>query len=86
MTLERHTEAKPTEFPAAAASVALSVARAAAESASPVGLEIYSLRREMAKDISGTLAAIRRMGFEEVEVPGLYGLTARDFRSRLDEM
>jgi hypothetical protein len=38
--------------------------------AGPLGLEIYSLRRELAKDVPGTLARVRRFGFKEVEVPG----------------
>ena len=55
------------------------------EAFGPLGLEIYSLRRELAKDIPGTLALVRKFGFEEVEVPGFYGLTARGFRERLDK-
>jgi sugar phosphate isomerase/epimerase len=50
----------------------------------PLGLEIYSLRRELAKDIPGTLALVRKFGFSEVEVPGFYGLTASAFREQLD--
>jgi sugar phosphate isomerase/epimerase len=48
-------------------------------------LEIYSLRRELAKDIPGTLALVRKFGFEELEVPNFYGLTARGFREQLDK-
>ena len=54
------------------------------ESIPPLGLEIYSLRREMAKDLPGTLAMVRGFGFTEVEVPGLYGLTALAFRTQLN--
>jgi sugar phosphate isomerase/epimerase len=53
------------------------------ESLGPLGLEIYSLRRELAKDIPGTLALVRTFGFEEVEVPNFYGLTAGAFRTQL---
>ena len=49
-----------------------------------VGLELYSLRREIAADLPGTLLDIRAMGFREVEVPGYYGLTAAEFRKALD--
>jgi len=49
-----------------------------------VGLELYSLRREMADDLPGTLLGVRAMGFREVEVPGYYGLTAAEFRKALD--
>ena len=53
--------------------------------AGPLGLEIYSLRRELSKDVPGTLARVRQFGFEEVEVPGLYGLSAAAFRAELDK-
>jgi sugar phosphate isomerase/epimerase len=55
------------------------------ESVGPLGLEIYSLRRELAKDIPGTLALVRNWGFDEVEVPNFYGLTADRFREQLDK-
>lgn len=50
----------------------------------PLGLELYSLRRDMLKDVPKTLAFARRLGFAEVEVPGLYGLTSAQFRQDLD--
>lgn len=49
-----------------------------------VGLELYSLRREIAADLPGTLAEVRGMGFREVEVPQYYGLTVTEFRKALD--
>jgi sugar phosphate isomerase/epimerase len=49
-----------------------------------VGLELYSLRNDMKRDLPGTLARVRQMGFDHVEVPGLYGLTAPEFRRALD--
>jgi sugar phosphate isomerase/epimerase len=49
------------------------------------GLELYSLRADMKRDIPGTLARVRQMGFDHVEVPGLYGLTALEFRRALDQ-
>jgi sugar phosphate isomerase/epimerase len=77
---------------AASASLAAmnhSPAARAVQSASPqesfeVGLELYSLRREIANDLPGTLAQVRAMGFREVEVPSYYGLSAREFRKALD--
>ncbi len=58
--------------------------RAPREPTGPLGLEIYSLRRELAKDVPGTLALVRNFGFVEVEVPNFYGLTADAFREQLD--
>lgn len=49
-----------------------------------VGLELYSLRNDMKRDVPGTLARVRRMGFDHVEVPNLYGLSAPEFRRALD--
>jgi hypothetical protein len=49
-----------------------------------VGLELYSLRREMAKDAPGTLAQVRAMGFQEVEVPGFALTPASTLRPQLD--
>jgi sugar phosphate isomerase/epimerase len=63
---------------------ASALAAARSTSYGPLGLEIYSLRRELAKDIPGTLAMVRKFGFEEVEVPGFYGLSASAFREQLD--
>jgi sugar phosphate isomerase/epimerase len=57
---------------------------AAPEQSFEIGLELYSLRRELAADVPGTLARIKTMGFREVEVPGYYGLSVSDFRKALD--
>jgi hypothetical protein len=50
-----------------------------------IGLEIYSLRDRAAKDLPGTLALIRKMGFKEVEISALYGRSAAEFRRLLDD-
>jgi sugar phosphate isomerase/epimerase len=50
-----------------------------------IDLELYSLRNEMKRDVPGTLARVRQMGFNHVEVSNLYGLTAPEFRSALDK-
>jgi sugar phosphate isomerase/epimerase len=49
-------------------------------------LELYSFRREMASDLPGTLAKVHNLGFEEVEVPGLYGLSAENLREQLNKV
>jgi len=33
----------------------------------PVGLELYSVRDELAKDLMGTVRAVAKMGYEVVE-------------------
>jgi sugar phosphate isomerase/epimerase len=49
----------------------------------PVGLQLYSLREHMPKDVPGTLAKIRAMGFREVEGGGDYGLGVAGFLGEL---
>lgn len=44
-----------------------------------VGINIYSLRNEAAKDLAGTLALISKLGFRKVEAGDLYGRTPADF-------
>jgi sugar phosphate isomerase/epimerase len=63
---------------------AASVARAAGQKFSrPLGLQLYSLRREAAKDLPRTLTLVRELGFTELEVGDLYHRTASDFRRML---
>ena len=50
----------------------------------PLGLQLYSVRDAMAKDVPGTLARVRALGFREVELAGTYGLSASQFRAELD--
>src|SRR5262249_34802625 len=51
----------------------------------PLGLQLYSLRAEFAKDVPGTLARVREMGFREVEMGGTYNLSPQQFRAELDK-
>jgi sugar phosphate isomerase/epimerase len=48
-----------------------------------LGLQLYSLRDHLQKDVPGTLATVREWGFREVEVAGLYGLSPADFDREL---
>ena len=48
-----------------------------------VGLELYSLRKELDRDVPGALALARRMGFTQVEVAMLHGLSAHEFAAAL---
>lgn len=50
----------------------------------PLGVQLYSVRNEIARDVPGTLARVRALGFREVELAGTYGLTAAQFRAELD--
>lgn len=50
----------------------------------PVGLQLWSLREYLPKDLEGTLAKVRAMGFREVEGAGLWGRSVQGFRRALD--
>jgi sugar phosphate isomerase/epimerase len=50
----------------------------------PLGLQLWSLRESLPKDVPGTLAKVRAMGFREVEGAGLWGHTVKDLRAALD--
>ncbi|RRB01170.1 sugar phosphate isomerase/epimerase family protein [Larkinella rosea] len=61
------------------------VTLALAQPKSPVGLQLYSFRAQFPKDVAGTMAKVREMGFREVELAGTYGLSYADFRKLLDK-
>jgi sugar phosphate isomerase/epimerase len=56
---------------------------AAAATKPPLGLQLYSLRHLLEKDVPGTLKMIRGWGIEEVESAGFYGRTAAEFTAEL---
>jgi sugar phosphate isomerase/epimerase len=70
-----------------AATGAASLARAAEAKEAPklfgkpVGLQLYSLRNYMPKDVPGTLAQIRAMGFREIEGGGDYKMGVEPFKA-----
>jgi len=51
----------------------------------PVALQLYTVRDFMEKDLPGTLAKVREMGYKCVEPAGLFGLTGEQFRAELDK-
>ena len=52
----------------------------------PVGLQLYTVRTEMEKDVAATLKAVKAAGYDYVEPAGLFGFTPRAFRTLLDEI
>jgi len=73
-----------------AASAAAPLAIAAAGKKPPVGLELYSVRDELTKDLTGTVRAVGKMGYEVVEFYSpYYNWTtdqAKDMRKLLDDL
>ena len=51
----------------------------------PIGLQLYSLRDQFAKDVPGTLAKVRDFGFTYVETAGTYGNSPEKFKQMLDD-
>lgn len=51
----------------------------------PLGLQLWSLREALPKDLAGTLAKVRAMGFREVEGAGLWKHTVTELRAALDK-
>ena len=56
----------------------------------PVGIELYSVRGELTKDLKGTVTAVAKMGYEVVEFYSPYlnwtPDTAKDVRKLLDDL
>lgn len=52
----------------------------------PIGLQVYSIRDDAEKDFKGTMLRIKEMGYEGVELAGLYGHTAVELKKILDEV
>ncbi len=49
-----------------------------------LGLQLYSLRADFAKDVPGTLNLVQDLGFRSVELAGTYGLKPVEFRKLLE--
>jgi sugar phosphate isomerase/epimerase len=50
----------------------------------PAGVQLYTLRAEMQRDVPGTLAAVAAIGYREVEFAGYFGHTPAALRELLD--
>src|SRR5256714_10844645 len=49
-----------------------------------IGLQLYTVRHAMEKDVEGTIARVAAIGYREVEFAGYFGKSARDVRALLD--
>ena len=49
----------------------------------PVGLQLYTLRNELARDLAGTLRKVADIGYEEVEIFDFYGKNSVEMRKLL---
>ena len=46
----------------------------------PIAIQLFSLRDTMSSDVEGTLAAIKKLGYDGVEFAGFYGMPASELR------
>jgi len=51
----------------------------------PIALQLYTVRDVLEKDLDAGLAQIAAMGYQNVELAGLYGHTAEAFKALLDQ-
>ena len=51
----------------------------------PVAVQLYSVRKDCAADLAGTLKAIAKMGYDGVEFAGFYNHGAADVRKMLED-
>lgn len=51
----------------------------------PVGLQLYSVRGDCAKDFPATIAAVAKIGYQGVEFAGYYDYSAKEVRKMLDD-
>ena len=51
----------------------------------PLGIQLYSVRQQMAEDLDGALAAVAEAGYKEVEAAALPKKSAKEIRAALDK-
>ncbi len=51
-----------------------------------IGIQAYTMRSVLSKDLEGTLAAIAKIGYREIEFAGLYGKSPAEMRAILDRV
>lgn len=52
----------------------------------PIGVQVYSVRDMAEKNYKGTIQDLKDMGYDFLELAGLYGLTAGELRAIADEV
>jgi len=50
----------------------------------PLGVQLYALGEAAQKDLRGTLTRLAKIGYQDFELPGLYGRPAADLRADAD--
>jgi sugar phosphate isomerase/epimerase len=50
----------------------------------PIGMQLYTVRKEMAQDFDGTLGKVAAIGYKEVEFAGYFGHDAKQVKASLN--
>jgi sugar phosphate isomerase/epimerase len=50
-----------------------------------IGIQLYTVAADLSADVRGTLTALAKIGYREVESAGFAKLSAKDFRKALDD-
>jgi sugar phosphate isomerase/epimerase len=50
----------------------------------PIGVQMYAIQSALVKDFDGTLKALRKIGYRQVEPTGMLGRTPKEYRAALD--
>jgi sugar phosphate isomerase/epimerase len=51
----------------------------------PIGLQLYTLRDQLDKDVEGTIKQVAAIGYRDVEIYSLYGKSPADFKKILTD-
>ena len=51
----------------------------------PIAAQVYSVREEAGADFAGTMKQLKALGYDGVELAGLYGRTPDEIKGWLDE-
>jgi sugar phosphate isomerase/epimerase len=63
--------------------IGLGNSKAAAGTLKKIGLQLYTVRKEMEKDVEGTLAKVASIGYKEVEFAGYFNRTPEQIKTIL---
>ena len=66
---------------AVAAGAMIAVPASAAKLRFPPGIQLWTVKDDMARDPEGTLLALGKMGYKRVEAAGWYGRTPQQYRT-----
>ena len=51
----------------------------------PVAVQVYSVREDAERDFAGTMKKIKEIGYDGVELAGLYGLSPAEIKAAIED-